>query len=349
MDKGEIKHLRHLPTRIKDESCRNCGYVFKDDVNFCPRCGQINNIRRISFLDFIKESLGDFFAYDSRMFNSIIPLFTKPGVLSKEYISGKRASHIHPVRLYFIASFLFFFFSSINEWKSEKFNVKIEDDAFINLEGLENIKEDENLYDKIFNVNADSKIDQNLIDSAQINNYKLAQLLLIEQKDSLKLSRDSIFSKYNIESSLKNKFIYSKLENNDKLNWEKILNNYLAKLPIIAFFFLPIFVIFLNIFHFFKDILYFEHIILAFHIQAVLFIMLAVGEVISLIHTEVGETINIFIIIGFSIYLMLALKKFYNYNSWILTIFMWSILNTLYFTLALIVFLISIAVFFAIS
>ena len=349
MKKHKLKELRHLPTRIKDNSCRNCGYDFEEEVNYCPRCGQVNNIRRITFLDFIRESLGDFFAYDSRLFNSIVPLFTKPGKISRDYISGKKDYHIHPVRLYFIASFTFFFVSSITNWKEEKFseNDQIEEKTIIG-----DLKIDENtsrtVFEGLFGIDKEDSIDQTLIDSARYNSVKLSKLLILLQRDSISQSRDSIFKKYDIEPSLKNRFIYSKVKNSYNLSWQDVLESYYDKFPIVAFFFLPFFVMFLNILHYSKDILYFEHIIFAFHIQAVFFITLTLLEIASAFLPEISDGATIWILLAFAIYLLIALKTFYEYKTWFKSIFMWFVLNAIYFTLALFIFLISITFFFVI-
>ena len=45
---------------------------------------------------------------DSRLVQSIKFLFTKPGFLTREYVSGRRVSYLPPLRLYLVASVIFF-------------------------------------------------------------------------------------------------------------------------------------------------------------------------------------------------------------------------------------------------
>ncbi len=58
---------------------------------------------------FFDQFLGNYFAFDSKLLRTLIPLITKPGVLSLHFISGKRIRYISPVQLYIFVSFLYFF------------------------------------------------------------------------------------------------------------------------------------------------------------------------------------------------------------------------------------------------
>ncbi|HDL18667.1 MAG TPA: DUF3667 domain-containing protein [Bacteroidetes bacterium] len=58
---------------------------------------------------FLKEFIGDYFTFDAKFFRSLFPLLFKQGHLTKEYISGRRANDIYPLRLYIFTTFLFFF------------------------------------------------------------------------------------------------------------------------------------------------------------------------------------------------------------------------------------------------
>ncbi len=51
------------------------------------------------------------FFYDSKFQKTFVPLFTKPGFLTREYLEGRRIRYVHPLRLYFFVSFVLLFFS----------------------------------------------------------------------------------------------------------------------------------------------------------------------------------------------------------------------------------------------
>ncbi|WP_299526685.1 DUF3667 domain-containing protein [uncultured Lutibacter sp.] len=92
----------------KGLECLNCGQPFTGNENFCSFCGQKNTIKKLNFGYFINNLISGFFSYDSRFWNTFIPLLTKPGKVSKEYIEGKRARFVNPFQLYLNISIIFF-------------------------------------------------------------------------------------------------------------------------------------------------------------------------------------------------------------------------------------------------
>ena len=104
----------------KSDHCYNCGKELAHQENYCPKCGQKNTDLNISVWDIIKDFFGDYFSFDAKFFNTLIPLLIKPGKVPKEFIEGKRASHIPPLRIFIFLSFVTFFlwglsFSTTND------------------------------------------------------------------------------------------------------------------------------------------------------------------------------------------------------------------------------------------
>jgi hypothetical protein len=90
----------------KEHNCLNCGeYVQK---HFCSNCGQPNVELKESFWGFISHSIFHYFHVDNKFFNTLIPLLTKPGQVTLDYLSGKRARYINPVSMYIFVSILYF-------------------------------------------------------------------------------------------------------------------------------------------------------------------------------------------------------------------------------------------------
>lgn len=98
----------------KHKECLNCHYTIQDE-NFCPKCGQKNDDKQVTLKEFFTEFIGDFFTFDHKFFRSFKPLILKPGYLTNQYNSGKRANYILPMRLYFFISVIFFFVLSVTE------------------------------------------------------------------------------------------------------------------------------------------------------------------------------------------------------------------------------------------
>ncbi len=329
-------HLRHLPKLEKGDTCLNCGSPLQDKDNFCPRCGQVNDTKRLSFVDWIKEILGDFFAYDSRLSNSLIPLLKNPGQLSIDYIKGQRASHIHPIRLYLVVSFILFFFTSIESWKTEY----TDNPTIKNLEVIDSDKEIKKIEGSSIDIAFDSiKINDTLANNSKNNYTDRFLLFMLEIKRNNIKTYDEILDKYNFEKRLIDKYIFKKALDYSTFSTDKLGELIYEKLPIVSFIFLPFFVIFLNLFHRKKDILYLEHLVFAFHVQTVLFLLLTISTIIGIFLVsadDMASSITLFLI--FPIYLFLALKKFYKYSSIKKAIFMFITLNSVYIIVALLAF-----------
>jgi hypothetical protein len=93
----------------KKSYCQNCHYPLTDNYNFCPHCGQENTEKLAAFSTLVYEFFSNLIAYDSRLTRTIRPFLFKPGFLTNEFIAGKRMMYMHPLRLYFIVSFFYFF------------------------------------------------------------------------------------------------------------------------------------------------------------------------------------------------------------------------------------------------
>ncbi|MEL6446679.1 MAG: DUF4286 family protein [Pseudomonadota bacterium] len=98
-------------TGTPDAQCLNCGATLRGQ--YCWNCGQRGNTRLISLGELIRDAFGDMFELDSRLWRTLIPLVTKPGHLTAEYLRGRRARFMPPFRMYLVLSFLFFLLSTV--------------------------------------------------------------------------------------------------------------------------------------------------------------------------------------------------------------------------------------------
>ncbi len=97
-----------MKTRRKSDSCLNCDTPLKQEDNYCPHCGQENNHRIISISHLLFEGLESFVNIDSKLLNTLKAAFTRPGKITIDYLEGKRASYVPPVKFYVFVSFVFF-------------------------------------------------------------------------------------------------------------------------------------------------------------------------------------------------------------------------------------------------
>src|SRR6266446_5576924 len=87
--------------------CENCGAELSG--NYCAQCGQPAIDYRRSFRHVIVDVLDSFLNWDSKFFATIGLLIVKPWRLTNEFLAGKRVRYLNPLRLYLLASILFFF------------------------------------------------------------------------------------------------------------------------------------------------------------------------------------------------------------------------------------------------
>jgi hypothetical protein len=87
-------------------ACLNCGGELHG--RFCHGCGQKATRPILDIHDFLHEATHEFVHLDGKIVTTIKLLATKPGQLTKDFIEGRRARYISPIRVYLTFSLLFF-------------------------------------------------------------------------------------------------------------------------------------------------------------------------------------------------------------------------------------------------
>jgi hypothetical protein len=105
--------LSHSRQR-KDKVCLNCNAEIYG--RYCHQCGQENIEPKESVWGLVTHFLYDITHFDGKFFSTLKYLLFRPGLLSREYIKGRRASYLHPIKMYVFTSAFFFivFFSLFN-------------------------------------------------------------------------------------------------------------------------------------------------------------------------------------------------------------------------------------------
>lgn len=87
--------------------CLNCGERLKG--RYCYKCGQDNLDHQDTVWHLVKHFFEDITHYDGKLWQTIHPLLTQPGFITQQFLLGKRASYLNPVRLFIFLNFIFFF------------------------------------------------------------------------------------------------------------------------------------------------------------------------------------------------------------------------------------------------
>jgi hypothetical protein len=93
--------LHHIVT-----NCPNCGTKLAG--NFCQGCGQATHLHVPSAREFLHEFIAHYVALEGKLWKSLALLLFRPGRLTRDYIEGKRARYVEPLRLYLTFSIIFF-------------------------------------------------------------------------------------------------------------------------------------------------------------------------------------------------------------------------------------------------
>src|SRR5579864_6857577 len=86
--------------------CENCGA--RVSGRYCGNCGQRLEPPLQSLWHFLKVAFEDVTHADSRLWRTLWALLFKPGYLTRQFLDGRRASYLPPVRLYLVLSVVFF-------------------------------------------------------------------------------------------------------------------------------------------------------------------------------------------------------------------------------------------------
>ena len=102
--------MSHLEER-EEKNCLNCNAQVHG--KYCHICGQENIETKESAWHLVSHFFQDITHFDGKFFNTLRYLIWKPGFLSREYMNGRRASYLNPIRMYVFTSAFFFllFFS----------------------------------------------------------------------------------------------------------------------------------------------------------------------------------------------------------------------------------------------
>jgi len=86
--------------------CRNC--QTRLDGNYCPTCGQRNVDLERPIWSLIGDVVRETFELDGRAALTVKTLFRYPGMLTDEFLAGRRRTYTSPLRLYLVISISFF-------------------------------------------------------------------------------------------------------------------------------------------------------------------------------------------------------------------------------------------------
>lgn len=98
--------MSHLKER-KEPTCLNC-QTNPLYGRFCHVCGQENLEPKETVWHLVQHFFNDITHFDGKFFSTVKYLLKRPGFLSAEYVKGRRATYLNPIRMYVFTSAIFF-------------------------------------------------------------------------------------------------------------------------------------------------------------------------------------------------------------------------------------------------
>jgi len=323
-------HLR------KEKNCLNCGAEITG--RFCSNCGQENIETKETIGHILRHFFEDITHFDSKFFTTLKYLLFRPGFLTMEYISGRRAAYLNPIRMYVFISAVYFLVSFFQN------------------------NHEENLKDDILYTHVLNKYRQHLADSLR---QHANAIKLTTANDSTRIhtirdiasSLDTVVTKKpqdeSVTASIGEKGMKFKLQedrynsiqeydsvqrtlpesekNKGFLNWlirtnihlkEKygsrrqvvVEENYQHSIPKLMFIMLPVFALFIYWLHSKKKYYYVQHVIFSIHFHSFTFFLFLIVALLKLIlPVSISQDILSLVswILAF-VYLVIALRIVYK-------------------------------------
>ncbi len=339
--------MSHLPER-KEKICLNCGAALHG--RFCHYCGQENIEPKDSFWHLVTHFVYDIIHFDGKFFSTLKYLLFRPGFLSHEYLRGRRADYLHPIRMYvFTSAFFFLIFFSFYQ-KEEAIEIKEKRDTAS--EVMEDLHKEESklekkiakdtasfstnmLKEKLRRVKADIAMmqkDSSLVDSVRSlsngggftlvsldNDRSYKELKTVKEYDSIQASLPEHKRDGFLRKAIKRQDIHlnEKYKGDGSAILKAVSNRFIHLFPQMLFISLPLFgLLLLMLYAKHKQFYYVNHVIYSIHLYCALFIIILVGLWLNSIltaitHSEHDWIGGSFTLAGF-FYLYKSMRNFYG-------------------------------------
>ncbi|MDY0975263.1 DUF3667 domain-containing protein [Massilia sp. CFBP9012] len=277
----------HTLTDHASIPCKNCGTTTHG--NYCQQCGQATHLHVPSAREFLHEFIAHYVALEGKLWKSLALLIAKPGLLTCEYIEGRRVRYLEPLRLYLTFSIIFFALFKLSGVEVARFDEPSPALAAAVAEGRAKetvlgpaMGADAAEYEKVLGV-----LDKKASNVHPVLRERVARFMSLSPQAQ--------------KSALKQAFY--------------------SYTPYAIFAMMPLFALYLKILYLGTGRRYGEHFLFALHVNAFAFLMLSVMILVP----ESWKFITFALLLWLVFYLPIAMRRVYE-RSWVGTVVRWTVL-----------------------
>jgi hypothetical protein len=314
-------------SKIRSEKlCLNCGT--ETTGRYCPACGQENIEPKQTVWHLITHFFSDLTHFDGKFFLTVKDLFAKPGFLSREYMTGRRAGYLDPIRMYIFTSAVFFliFFSLVDVKRvhvGKDLKEEIQNDPDLQAlvgsakstrDTLRIINQYNLKVNPFININYDSagkKPDEHTRLKTRYRSFAAYD----SAQQSLPPSIRDGWLRRNYQA--KKIEIVQRVNDDPGVFFKELLNNFVHTLPKMLFISLPVFALLLKLLYVRrKQFYYVDHGIFSVHLFIFTFLVLLVYFSVIKLHGDTGwswlKWVIAAIVIYPFVYYYKAMRRFYG-------------------------------------
>jgi hypothetical protein len=288
-------------------------------------CGQPNIEPNVTLWQLIVHFFEDITHFDGKFFKTVKYLFKKPGFLPAEFMKGRRARYLDPVRMYLFTSAVFFLFIySMSSLVKVEFEVNEEAEAGAAAPT------------GIIPPSADSIIRESFFESryTTVAQYDSVQNTLPESE------RDGWVARRMAHKSIERNKRYDGRQGEIA---KSLLNGFISSFPYLLFVSLPLYALYLKFLYFRNNrLMYAGHGVFLVYLYIFSFILFLfyfiLDKIAEVYNVPFLRLIQLLILIFAALYTLMAMKRFYG-EDWATTVLKFFIFNFLSFISAMILFI----------
>ena len=341
---------------IHDGHCLNCGTVLEG--SYCHECGQKASSTNHSIKDFLLEYLNNAYMWDPQLFTTIWQLASRPGYLTRRFLSGKIISHSHPLKLNMFLLFVFItFFVLFHE--SDKLNKTVHN-YLREARTFSTLQVDFLSSDKVYGekIKASGRDTVELFAPLTLAEQYPQVLALVEVKEDTEgqsldkwigvvpsvFLEDSILvrdesgcycfnNKADVEMDLDGFAIIDSVGS----TMIEIINDYF---PVIMLLTVPFLSLSISVVQRKRKVSMLNHFIFSLHYTAMIELVVLLIYLAYLSFGAPMSVLQLILILGSNLYLILAFRKVYGISSWFKAIVKSLFINVIYMLICILLFLV---------